>query len=442
VRTTERIDLTARLSDEERTTQEEIEGNIRRLNMQLLHGHEDASTSAVTKSALADARARWEQLQTTLYVRHGLRRAPAVVDPLVIPEVLLPTPEDVILDFVVTDRQTILFVLSRPRGGEMTIDVHTIAVGTVALRADVDHFLNRLASANFDYEDDARRLYRLLIGPAEKRLQGKTVVAIVADGPLWRLPFQALQGDDGKPLLTRFVLFSAPSLLSLSRADGHREAQPSILAIGNPRVSAGVTAAVQSRTRAALGDLPEAAVEARAVAALYDRAHALVLTGNQATEQAVKESAPRYDILHVAAHAITDDRQPLYSSILLASGQESAGEDGLLEGREITRLALNARLTVLSACSTAQGYVRPGEGLIGLSWAFLVAGCPAIVASQWRVPSVSTSKLMVDFHRELARGNRTVAEALRLAQLRMMKNPRYRHPFYWSAFVVIGAGRS
>ena len=181
-------------------------------------------------------------------------------------------------------------------------------------------------------------------------------------------------------------------------------------------------------------------MEARQVAALYDRKRSRVLIGPQATEHAVKERAAEYDILHLAAHAVTDDSQPLYSSIVLA--RQDDGEDGLLEGREITQLALRARLTVLSACSTAQGRVRPGEGLIGLSWAFLVAGCPTIITTQWRVPSASTSKLMVDFHRQLARGEISVAEALRRAQMRLMKDRRYRHPFYWSGFVVVGAGRS
>ena len=78
--------------------------------------------------------------------------------------------------------------------------------------------------------------------------------------------------------------------------------------------------------------------------------------------------------------------------------------------------------------------------MIGLSWAFFVAGCPTTVVSQWSVEAESTSQLMVEFHRNLLVGL-TKAEALRRAELKLLKgNPRYRHPFYWAGFVVIGSG--
>jgi CHAT domain-containing protein len=303
----------------------------------------------------------------------------------------------------------------------------------------VDRFLSRLAARALNYTKDARRLHRLLIEPAKPALRGKKVVAIVADGSLWRLPFQALIDDRGVPMAARYTLFFTPSLASLLRAPAALPAKPAILAVGNPRISAGAAARVRSWTRASFGDLPDAAREAREIASLYDAERSRLLIGSEATETVVKAGASRFDVVHLAAHALAVDTHPLYSSILLAGGGD---DDGLLEGREITRLALNARLAVLSACSTAQGSVRPGEGLIGLSWAFLIAGCPTIVASQWAVESDSTATLMIELHRELARGGVPVAEALRRAQMRLMKNPRYRHPYYWSPFVVVGAGRS
>ena len=96
-----------------------------------------------------------------------------------------------------------------------------------------------------------------------------------------------------------------------------------------------------------------------------------------------------------------------------------------------------ADLAVLSACDTARGHIGAGEGVIGLSWAFFVAGCPATVVSQWSVDADSTSKLMVEFHRNLLAG-KTKSEALRQAELKLMKNRRYSDPFYWAGFVVVG----
>jgi CHAT domain-containing protein len=120
-------------------------------------------------------------------------------------------------------------------------------------------------------------------------------------------------------------------------------------------------------------------------------------------------------------------------------------------------LNLNADLVVLSACETARGRVGAGEGVIGLSWALFVAGCPSSVVSQWKVESASTTELMLEFHRNLAAGGgRTEgdslpdagrlaarlskAESLRRAQLSLLHSKKYSHPFYWAPFVLMGDG--
>jgi CHAT domain-containing protein len=103
------------------------------------------------------------------------------------------------------------------------------------------------------------------------------------------------------------------------------------------------------------------------------------------------------------------------------------------------QLKLSASLVVLSACETAAGRPVPGEGVIGMSWALFVAGCPAMVASQWKVESASTTGVMVGLHRRLAESE-SVAAALRQAQIDVMRTPRYEHPFYWASFVLLGRG--
>jgi CHAT domain-containing protein len=136
----------------------------------------------------------------------------------------------------------------------------------------------------------------------------------------------------------------------------------------------------------------------------------------------------------------------MYSHLVLSQTGTSDSEDGLLEAWEIMKLKLNADLVVLSACDTGRGRVGAGEGVIGLSWAVFVAGCPATVVSQWKVASASTTELMIEFHRRLLASNRKAgaptskAEALRQASLRLLRSRRYRHPFYWAPFVLVGAG--
>lgn len=101
---------------------------------------------------------------------------------------------------------------------------------------------------------------------------------------------------------------------------------------------------------------------------------------------------------------------------------------------------LNASMVVLSACETARGKVGSGEGMIGFSWAFFVAGSPSVVVSQWKVNSESTTKLMQEFHQQWRKSEDrlTKSEALRQAALSLMKDPRYRHPYYWGGFVIVG----
>jgi CHAT domain-containing protein len=94
----------------------------------------------------------------------------------------------------------------------------------------------------------------------------------------------------------------------------------------------------------------------------------------------------------------------------------------------------------------ARGWVGAGEGVIGMSWALHVAGVPTTVASQWKVDSASTTSLMIDFHRRLMMRRTNVklkeskAGALRHAALGLLRSERYRHPFYWAGFVMVGDG--
>jgi CHAT domain-containing protein len=153
--------------------------------------------------------------------------------------------------------------------------------------------------------------------------------------------------------------------------------------------------------------------------------------------------APTYSTIHLATHGVLDNRQPLYSHLVLTKTDGDPENDGLLEAREIMDMSLRADLAVLSACETASGRIAPGEGVMGMSWAFFVAGTRSMLVSPWKVNSASTSNLMVHFYHSLemnrSRSNRNKAGALRAAALNLMKDHRYRHPFYWSGFVLIGS---
>ena len=179
---------------------------------------------------------------------------------------------------------------------------------------------------------------------------------------------------------------------------------------------------------------------------LYGARESAVYMGAAARESRFKQEAGRYRIVHVATHGYLDDTSPMYSYVRMAESG-GAGEDGLLEAREIANLDLKADLTVLSACETARGHVGAGEGVIGLAWSLFVAGSPASLVSQWKVDSASTGELMLEFHKRYRGKLRdpasrmTTANALRQASLTLMRQSRYSHPFYWAGFVVVGDGR-
>jgi CHAT domain-containing protein len=222
-----------------------------------------------------------------------------------------------------------------------------------------------------------------------------------------------------------------------------------LVAFGNPAIGNEMAERVKTVFMdEKLAPLPEAERQVKSLGQLYGSRRSKIYIGAEAQEERVKAEAGHYRILHLATHAILNDASPMYSQVVLAQPRANGIDDGLLEAWEIMKLDLKAELVVLSACDTARGRVGAGEGVIGLSWALFVAGCPTAVVSQWKVESASTTELMVGFHRNLKsaadspKHNGGNAEALRRAALKLLRSKQYNHPFYWAAFVVVGDGTS
>ncbi len=213
--------------------------------------------------------------------------------------------------------------------------------------------------------------------------------------------------------------------------------------LGNPMIGGGIVALAQPFRGLPFDPMPEAEMEVRNIARLWGLSNSRVYLGPVALEETFKAEAGKYRIIHLAAHGVLDDKRPLYSYVLLATNNGSK-EDGRLEARELMDMNLQAEIVVLSACELGRGDVAAGEGMIGMTWALFVAGVPTTVASQWKVESKNTTRLMEAFHRNLlgsSSGRMTKAEALRQAALEMMRDPQYRsQPFYWAGFVLIGDG--
>jgi CHAT domain-containing protein len=297
-----------------------------------------------------------------------------------------------------------------------------------------------LAERHPDYDQLGRELHRLLIAPVANELQSISMLCIIPDEFLWTLPFQALTTTHGNYLIEDYSLFYAPSLSVLNEMALRRRQQDSkesLLAFGNPVLGR------NEQLKQNLHPLPEAEAEVAAVVAAVRTRMKRVLVGREAEEKTFKTLAPQYATIHLATHGLLNNRDPLSSYLLLTKTEGDLENDGSLQAREIMNMHLDAYLAVLSACETGNGRISPGEGVIGMSWAFFVAGARSVVVSQWRVNSASTSQLMRNFYQALAKQDNlkglNKSQALREASLRLQKDRRFRHPFYWSGFVLVSS---
>ena len=327
----------------------------------------------------------------------------------------------VVLVYTVTDTHTYVAAIVRgvPRPA---LTIVTLAIGRDALAGRVQAFRQRMATRDLGIAEDARALFDLILAPAGDALAGARRVLIAPDASLWELPFQALQGPDGRYLVERAAIAYAPSLTALvGTPAGARRAVTRSARPGEPGARRRRGPAAAGRGRAA------------------NRGHRAAVRGRAARrprrgrgDRVAREGrGGRSRIVHIAAHGTLDASSPMYSALLLAPGP-GAGDDGRLEARELVELNLRDALVVLSACETARGRVAAGEGVIGLSWAALVAGARRVVVSQWKVDAASTTDLMTGFYRHLRSGpagaSQDEAGALRGAALDLLRSPGYPTP--------------
>jgi CHAT domain-containing protein len=327
----------------------------------------------------------------------------------------------------------------------------------------------------------AKELYLTLLGPVRDLIRGKHHIVIVPDGELYYLPFEALIATDEKvngpegslasqPYLGKAYSFSyAPSASVLvtiehnARKDGTGRAanQRPLLAFADPTIGTNPTASqVAFSTRGAYEEmgirfnrLPYSGDEVLRVAAVYgiEPDSSSINLGDKATKKRLEQlDLTQYRILHFATHALVGDEvkwinQP---ALILSPEGTGKGDDGVLKMSDIFNLRLNADLVVLSACETAGGQMSRGEGIVGLTTAFLFAGSRSVVASLWDVNDESTSLFMESFYRGLKAGL-TKADALRRARNEIMQarakssateEPEsLASPYFWAPFILIGS---
>jgi CHAT domain-containing protein len=308
------------------------------------------------------------------------------------------------------------------------------------------------ATARRELEQALQALAALVLQPFASQLDGKKRILVVPDGVLEYLPFGVLpHGNAGirRRLIDEREVVVLPSLSVVAALRGRQGVAPekTIAVFADPVVGGrdprlGVLAAQTADDEAALARLPSTADEANAIAALVPETDRYVALGFEANrEQVMSMELADYRFVHFATHGTANTNYPALSSLVLsrfdAQGQHREGE---LRLYDVFDLELNATLVALSACNTALGGQIRGEGLIGLAQGFMYAGARSMLVSLWQVPDRATAELMTRFYRHMLdpQHPRKPAEALRMAQMALSENPRWRHPFFWGAFVLLG----
>ena len=333
-------------------------------------------------------------------------------------------------------------------------------------------------------------LYKAAVEPASPLIAQKRLL-VVADGGLNYIPFEALVQTAGgdyssaQYLIKTNEIVYAPSasVIGAIRQQGPRPAGRAMLVIADPvfnsndaRAKGVAPSAASAETRglgieSALTDVTGQGAVASAESAKMQGLPLARLSGTRTEADQIARlgrasGAPtdvwldldaseanlgardvtKYRVLHIATHGLLNAERPQFTGVVLSLvGNKS--DDGFLRTDEVFNLRLGSPLVMLSACETGLGKEKRGEGVIGLTRAFLYAGAPTVGVSLWSVADKSTADLMTDFYKRLlsspgaASIGGSPSAAMRDAQLAMITGKKYSAPFYWAPFVLVGDWR-
>jgi len=320
----------------------------------------------------------------------------------------------------------------------------------------------------------ARRLYDWLLGPVEKYIADRDWLIIRAEGALALIPFETLVMPDGRYLVEKYHVTYVHSLSvwdSLSKRE-RGPAKQAVLVLGGadyrssgrnvPPVASGAVAhrkmtetldrlsksepVADAYEAFGIGDWPPLAgtlAEAKAIGGLFRSAS--VVTGARVSEQTIKDMSRRgalkdFGVIHFATHGVAVPELPELSALVLSQpvGTGGAGEDNYLNMREIATLDLRADFVNLSACETGLGRIYDGEGVVGLTQAFLIAGANGLAVSLWQVADESTREFMVGMYSRARAKGMGFDRAMTEMKREFIRHPRYSGTFHWAPFIYYG----
>lgn len=451
-----RIDVREGIAPELRQKEEEIGARLSWIQEKLgetLARNPESPLAADLRGQLEQAGEEMERLEAEIQRLHPRYAEVRYPTPLRFEQVQsLLDERTALLEYFVGQESSFLFVVTREGFSAHRLPPARTLEGKVQ---EVRTTLERPGPLTLGrFRRAAGDLYDTLLEPAAADLANRTNLLISPDGPLSLVPFEALLTDSVRGTSYRDLAYvlrdhAVSYVPSASVLEGLRELRPAppagasepkgLIAFGDPIYPAAEVAAASVRGPVhpwAAPQLPGSGREVAAIARLYPPGEVMVYLRENATEGNVKanpliQTARR---IHFATHGFVDEERPQLSGLMLTRDAAS-GQDGLLQVFEIFNLRLNADLVTLSACETALGEQVTGEGMVGLTRAFLYAGARSLLVSLWPVSDLSTPDLMTAFYRHLGDSG-SKAEALHKAKLERMAAGD--EPYRWAPFILAG----
>jgi CHAT domain-containing protein/predicted negative regulator of RcsB-dependent stress response len=354
----------------------------------------------------------------------------------------------------------------------------TVHTNTISLETRQANILK----ADVEFQKAAASLSQIILGPVANQLGSKRLL-IIGDGALQYLPFTALpeptitgNNKNTLPLITKHEVINLPSASTLSvlraRKTSGEAATKKVAIFADPvfneedqrvtlkRIESSVTTSnhksphssvgiirTQSQPRLMSGVnfslLPRLEYTkelAETIIALTHSGEWMKAIGFDANKtKAMSDELSQYKIVIFATHGLLDSEHPERSGLLLSMvDKEGNPQKGFLQLQDVYNMNLQSDLVVLAACESGLGKEIKGEGLIGLTRGFMYAGASRVIASLWKVDEQATVELIKRFYEKIEKGGLTPVAALKEAQTSLMKQKKWKHPYYWAGFTLQG----
>ncbi len=371
---------------------------------------------------------------------------------------------------------------------------------------NIIYFYRKRLTTGKNTEFIARELYKLLIKPFEDEIKDKKELIIVPDGILNFIPFETLIDEEGNYLVEKYKIsyIQSETVSKMIKEREYPQDRKELLAFGGAVYNGksyeeeiianeNQLAYLQQQVDRVLeergsvnefygrlgygnwSNLPGTLTEVIEISEILGNGE--VAIGEEVREEVVKQLSKQgdlanYKVLHFATHGIVVPEVPELSAVVLSQlnqdGDESRGqatggqkiqgragnsavensqdsgkvEDGYLRMGEIVDLDIKADFVNLSACETGLGKIYAGEGVVGLTQSFLLAGANSLSVSLWSVADESTARFMVALYQLVQEEGLSYTEAIREVKLMFINGEfgeQYRNPYYWAPFVYYGS---